>query len=442
MRSQRRGPLRPAGLLLALLLGLGATGACADTVCDGVVGDDGKCQAECDQASCAAGHHCVLNDCRPTCATDADCPASFNCLEAIADDGATRGFFCLQHGYSEKGSTGQYVPCASDAECDTRRGFSCEHGECRIWGCRTHDDCASAGACAVDAVTGGTHCQRDDAARAPGQFNTRCPLGTECDREAGFFCKGIGEGDIDAYCMRAGCEDDAQCPVGYHCEQEQGFPCSDRCGLRGNASFPGCVPGAEFDDPAAGWSCGAFSLVRKACLKRRFCIPCETDIDCAALGNQLCARDAGGTKICTTTCDPDVADACPGGTSSFCSIHDAEVGIPTCSHRYRPETGDSFHSCLGSGGPCHPCFVDGDCGDNGLCTEAPTTGERFCLDLDFTCTLSGGVSDCPLSPGGVRMHCLGEAEGLQPGMLLYHKCFAADVEPSLDALKFSCWPKG
>lgn len=433
---------RVAGVLsVVAAVALSTAGGCSDTVCDGYVDDEGECRAECVDADCAAGHRCVLGDCRPGCATDADCPASFNCLEAVADDGATRGLFCLQHGYSADGSTGQYVPCAADAECDERRGFSCRHGECRIWGCRTHDDCAATGACRVDAATGDTHCEPDGAPRGAGQYNTRCPFGTECDAAAGFFCQGIGEGDVEGYCMRPGCESDADCPVGYWCETEQGFPCTDRCGLRGNPAFPGCVSGAEFDDPLAAWTCGRFSLQRNACLKRAYCVPCEKDEDCAAFAGQICARDAGGTKICTTRCDPELTNACPGRTSSYCDVHDPELGFATCSHRFRPEGATSFHSCMGTGGACHPCFIDSDCGPNGLCTAIPTTGERFCIDLDFTCTPSGGTSDCPTSPGGVKMHCLTEAEGLTSGSLLYHKCFVPDVDPSPNIRTMSCWPK-
>ena len=428
-------------VLLGLAIGL-SPGCSSEATCEGFENERGECQAICNDADCAPNHQCVLNDCRPTCTSQQDCPVSFNCLEAVADDGVTQGKFCLQHGYSADGSTGQYVPCAADSDCDVLRGYSCRHDECRIWGCKTHDDCKTIGSCASDPGVPDRYCQSDDTPRGPGQYNSRCPLGPECDATAGFICQGLGEGDIDAYCTQASCESDEECPTGYECATEQGFPCTDLCGLGGNPAFPGCVSAEEFDAELAGWSCGEHSLVRKICLKRRYCIRCETDADCAGLPNQLCAEDAGGTKICTTLCDPAIPNSCPGGTSSSCDVFDDALGIPTCSHRFRPESGDDFYSCVGTGGACHPCMIDDDCGSNGLCIEIPNSRERFCVDLDFTCETTMGVSNCPTAPSGIKMFCLDEAQGLQPGALLYHKCFAPDVEPSLQSQKTSCWPKG
>ena len=415
--------------------GLGAGAGCSsDKVCDGFEDDAGNCQATCDQSKCAADHLCVLNDCRPRCVTQADCPASFNCLEAIADDGVTQDFFCLQAGYSADGSTGQFVPCADDNQCDTARGYSCRHGECRIWGCATHDDCKTVGACLSDPGVPDKYCKVDEVPRGPGQYNSRCPLGDECDAENGFFCNGVGEGDIDAYCTQWGCEDDSGCPTGYYCTtRRSGFPCEDLCGLSGDPADPQCITTEEFERPGSGWSCGPYALMRKACIKRNYCITCETDSDCAAFPNQICAKDAGGAKICTTVCDENILNSCPGGSSSFCAVFDEERGVATCSHRYM--------SCVGNSEACSPCIEDSDCGAEGICLTIPTSGERLCLDLGFTCTKAAGTSDCPDTPGLIKMTCLDAADGLPPTSPLFQRCYAPDVEPSLQSTKISCWPK-
>ncbi len=438
-----RSALRLAAAFGALVVaGLGAGAGCSpDAVCDGVEDASGNCVEACDDSRCAAGHRCVLGDCRPACETQADCPLAFNCLAAIADDGQTQGLFCLQHGYSENGSTGQNVPCSADAECDVLRGYSCRHGECRVWGCATHDDCKSVGACTRSPAFPDSFCAPDGAPRGEGQYNARCPFGDECDTSAGFYCRGGGEGDIEAYCTKSGCREDADCASGYMCAtQRAGAPCEDLCQFGANASNPSCVTREAFEAPGGGWSCGPYSLLRNSCVKRAFCNACETDADCAALPHQVCARDAGGAKVCTTVCDENVENACPGGSSSFCAVFDQDLGLPTCTARYRPAgAGETFDACVGTGKPCEPCREDTDCGADGLCLRVASTGERFCLDLTFDCTPGPTGSDCPNTPAGLRMLCLGAEQGLEPGDLLYRKCYAPNVA-GVYSNKTSCWP--
>lgn len=424
------------------LAGLVAGAACtSEAICDGYETDGGECRAECDDSKCAPGHRCVLGDCRPTCEGQEDCPAKFNCLEAVADDGATRGFFCLQHGYAKSDSTGQDVPCESDAECDLLRGFTCRSGECRVWGCETHDDCKTLGACVHDPAFTDSFCAPDGAPRASGQYNSRCPFGDECDVEAGFVCRGAGEGDIEAYCTRPGCESDGDCPTGYSCATERaGAPCEDLCGFGAFPDNPSCTSRETFETPGGGWKCGPYSLLRNTCVKRGFCNPCDTDADCAALPHSICARDAGGNKICSTVCDENVENACPGGSASYCAVFDAERGVPTCSSRFRPGgAGSTFDACVGTGKACEPCREDTDCGADGLCLRVRSTGERFCMDLTFTCTPSATGSDCPDTPGGLRMVCLGDAQGLTPTDIRYRKCYPPNVA-GVFSNKTSCWP--
>jgi hypothetical protein len=183
------------------------------------------------------------------------------------------------------------------------------------------------------------------------------------------------------------------------------------------------------------YQCGELGIVRSVCRQRDFCSPCESDADCLATPNQVCARDASGEKICTRLCDTNTR-SCPWGNASSCELFDTELGVPTCGHR--------FGKCHGTGETCEPCTIDAHC-PGGACAAQQFTGERWCVNFAARCSCDNGVdrtgvcSDggCADSPGGLTVLCLG------PGSGLANTCYAGNSSGTGSLLDDSpqtgCW---
>src|SRR5690606_18270958 len=113
-------------------------------------------------------------------------------------------------------------------------------------------------------------------------------------------------------------------------------------------------------------------------------------------------------------------------------VFDSSLGVPTCSHR--------AGSCVSdAGGSCSPCVDDDDC-PRGFCSASSFTGERFCFDLDATCSCPSGEDHCfgggcPTTPGGLAMNCVPIAAGEPPSV-----CFGASVVPNDPSGQLGCWP--
>lgn len=412
--------LRAALLTLAAAAALASgapscSSADAAAGCAGISGPEG-CSQQCSVTECAPGHACVGNDCRPQCSSQAECPASYNCVavyveEALVGGVAVRenpdgtpltGTYCYQLPYAASGSTGQGTPCDAAAgeedQCDTLRGYRCLEGACRL-PCWSHADCGAAGHCEIATAGGRGYCAPDDAPRGPGQYGTSCPELEGCDTAAGFECAGGAATDPDNYCTRAECTVDSDCALGYAC-----VPAPAREGA-------GSIGG------------------EKRCEKRDYCRRCETQGDCAGYPGQVCARDSSGAKMCTVLCDANLENACPWGTASLCGVTDSELGVATCSHK--------AGQCVGDGGACTPCGEDSDCGANGLCLTLAGTNERVCVDLDHDCQTD---ADCPYSPGGPRLQCASAAVGTPTTSPLFEKCLPPNIAPNpLYGTKFGCW---
>lgn len=442
--------------LAFLLFGAGSaltTGCESERLCPG-----GRCA--CTDAECADGQRCVQNECRDACADQDDCPLGQNCAVYEFPDG-TREQRCVVLAYASSGRTGQFEPCERDDECDTPRGFACIDGSCEkrngpfesctrdaecIVGtecvesrcsipCTSHFDCRGFGTCAP--LGAGTYCTKSDP-EPEGRYYSACPGGpSDCATEAGFFCLGAGEGDLDAFCT-SDCSSDDDCPTGFRCGTVGAVPCQDACGERGAPTSPGCVPRSEIGE-GRRYHCGGLGLLRSVCLPRTFCAPCESDADCLAVPGQVCARDESGEKICTVACDPR-ADSCPWGTAAQCGVWDEERGIATCSHR--------FGSCRGTGKTCEPCIGSEDC-PRGFCAVSSFSGERYCIDLEAECACGDDAGadgtckghGCPESPGGLTLTCL--AEGRYAGDPLENRCFAGEVSSRLlgGTPQLGCWPR-
>lgn len=330
--------------------------------------------------------------CSSDCSGD-ECAAT--CSEGDCAGGGGGG------GGTDQPGAGRFSPCETSDDCDREHGFSCVEGECNF-ACRSHADCVEVGHCDSRVVDGERRnlCVRDAEPPQPGGLHTACPNGDECDDAR--LCLGAGAGDLDAYCS-VDCADDADCAAGYYCGAITRQPCADACDLNGRPEDPRCIPPELIGDDQP-YRCSRLGVVRSVCRQREFCSSCESDADCLAKPNQVCARDESGQKICTRLCDTGTG-SCPWGNAARCAVFDEELGRPTCSHR--------FGSCQGTGKPCEPCTQDADC-PNGVCAASQFTGERWCIDLSVTCECPSGGGrtgtctngGCPESPSGLPLMCV------------------------------------
>ena len=398
---------------------------------------NGQCQDQaptCDEAACPPGWKCLAGACRPPCTTHADCPVGKNCLHAVIG-GGVEGDFCGPTSFNQDGGSGQSTPCTSDTDCDVGRGWHCSAGTCRVR-CSVHADCGTLGACSgvgkdANGKTIGW-CEPDSLPRGPGQFGTSCSEGPEqCDQAGGFTCVGA-PGDLDAYCTKKRCAGDNECPSGLYCADEltNRPPCESACNFTPMPADRSCIPATDIGD-GKDFHCGPLGIIQTLCLKREFCSPCETDADCRGIQNQICAKDTGGNKICTVTCDPAV-NSCPWEGAGGCGLTDTEVGVPTCSHR--------FGSCKGTGKNCEPCVDQNDCKAQGACITNRFSTERFCIDLEASCSGCSGPGVCPgagcaATPSGLPGLC-----NENPGSPAHRKCFGANASSNpLGGLRLGCW---
>jgi hypothetical protein len=327
--------------------------------------------------------------------------------------------------------TGRFSPCKQSAECDEAHGFSCVDGECS-YECESHADCVAVGHCASRSVDGvrKNFCVRDAAPPEAGKLYTSCPKGDECSEAT--LCIGAGAGDLDAYCS-IDCSADNDCSAGYYCGSITRSPCADACKVKGVPADPRCVPLDQIGDGLA-FHCGDLGVERSVCRQREFCSPCDTDADCLAIPNQICAKDESGEKICTRLCDTGTR-SCPWGNAAQCATFDDDVGAPTCSHR--------FGSCHGEGKTCQPCRSNDDC-PGGACASSQFTGERWCVNFSTKCECktvdsTGTCNDggCPKSPSGLGIQCIGAADSS-----LFDTCYAANSGTSTllgSSPQTGCW---
>jgi hypothetical protein len=416
----------------------------------------------CADSDCSGTDRCVQQECRAPCESQDDCPVTQNCAvwEFASGEIEQR---CVTLPYAENGSTGHSEACQADDQCDEPRGYRCLGGQCRRqaglfddcesdddcngaagyscageqcrFRCASHFDCAGVGRCTD--YPEGTFCAADDAI-SKGRYYTSCPNGpADCDMAADFICLGFGEADLDAYCT-SDCAEDDDCPDGFRCGTASATPCQDACGEAGDATAPGCIPSSEIGE-GRRYRCGTLGLVRPICVRKGFCSPCESDVDCLGTPGQICARDASGDKICTVTCAPG-ARSCPWGNAAECAVFDEELGVPTCSHR--------FGACQGSGLGCEPCVGESDC-PNGFCARSSFTQEQYCIDLTTSCDCGDDADasgtckghGCPDSPGGPALTCLGVERF--DGDPFAGRCLGAQTSTSFlgGSPQTGCWTK-
>jgi hypothetical protein len=472
------------------------TGGSGGAICDGGVFDeDGNCVAKCDPAKCVEGNVCADNACRLPCDGHSECfPGSQACVPAIEDDTGRvinvckdTGRLAAPAGAYPQGTYGTscffgeadcavQLGCPNGLECDPN---SCADCEIAADLCPTEDGvgcnfgrCASTGELCV--------------------YNTcNCALVSDGGEATPFTCISAGEGDAEGYCTHHDCSDDTQCPSGFLCSETRDP--REICGtMKGNSNVCGgesledCVEPGQFNANGAEFFEGSLCLLRKTCLERESCSPCEHNLDCSWSEAQVCTQHAGANvcaRVCTGAgdcladedCVPynpaalvgEMPGFCAGAPGVPCALNeDCEGGscLPvagTCEASPRfdcaqdadcPTEGDVCAPrsvCVPKSGACDAsdaagdkfcfhCTKDSDCGGPETtmgCTEVSSGGVRACLDLSFStaCTVD---ADCPLAPSGKPGECLDEAEGVDPGSSLYQKCYFPfdDVEE-----RFTCW---
>ncbi len=326
--------------------------------------------------------------CAPPCTDDATCRESYRCLAATPRTGEQGLAFCIkQEGSADAGPEDSSVrdssiqdsnladgACTANTSCPN--GTVCSGGAC-LKTCSTNEQCPIEQLCtpnpnAPDAGPKG-YCVAKSQDWGKGRYGSICPTGSaECDTAAGFDCVGTA-GTADAYCSKKdACTKDSECPLGFWC---------------GDVRRMKDANNVDFDNPA------------KACLRRTFCAPCETDLDCFHETNAICAPSKAGEKFCSLPCDP-ASKSCIFGTS----CDDLGDGRFAC----RPEAGGVCHAEKPQG--CSPCRIDSDCGKNAVCIRGKINWKP---SMSWCSTVCGpvdadGKRGCPIAPNGQEMLCLDE----------------------------------
>lgn len=429
-------PRRPLGLRVAMAIGLvvasvvGFTSACGDATGDGGGGDEceggviinGVCEGKCTPDKCIADNTCVGNRCMLKCDAHTDCypDGSQNCASA-KEDGTSADIFVCQRNEVPRGMG---IKCPFKFECDgvgiCPNGQGCERAQCgnQPDACvKNEEACGKDEACTIGKCPDGSACVVNPCTAA------------EC---APLSCLSKGEGDADAYCTRQDCQSDADCAGGFYCGITRDP--HELCGSdpqKGDNAFCGTTSEPCIEPSALGQGNTMFEgsrcILRKTCIKRAQCAPCETDLDCSQLPTQKCVGQMDGTKSCARSCatkldcDPD---------------YDCLEG--SCKPR--------FGGCKGTGEFCHPCQSDEDCGGKDTvkaCIEA-SGNQRACFDYVLfsadcvapDCVVCMTDADCPESPSGRHGECFDEGEGYGPADSVYHRCYLPYDAPDN---KFGCW---
>ncbi|MBS2014008.1 MAG: hypothetical protein JST00_14050 [Deltaproteobacteria bacterium] len=382
---------------LTVSFGLAAMPGCSSTtnVVGGTSGSSGA--LTCDSSQCLPGNTCLTvgeeTKCRKTCTgnNDGSCPFGYTCAGA------------------------QAASCTKVANADPSicgAAFKGNVFECANppLGCR---DAGNGKWCCPESV-----ClkQTNDVKKSDkGQFGARCNASKgrenpDCDGAQGFFCFGLSPADGDAYCTRYDCASDLDCGPTFYC---------------GDANV----------GPNASSTTRTIRETQKVCLRRDYCSPCTSDVDCRPT--------SAGVK---THCVPDdnfVGFCAPECTENKNCAYDAKcvdggIGVKTCY----PRAG----KCVGDGSICSPCRSDVDCGDDGVCVQGQYTTEKSCAKKSKIPCKEGAKQgtdfDCPLATGGVSktpIRCLGSALEQAPRDYCHGLYLFDQLNPRGPSPDIGCW---
>jgi len=253
---------------------------------------------------------------------------------------------------------------------------ACVNNECRLR-CDSHTDCIVPNEICAPAIEDDTGAEIlvCEATAIPGGVLNPCPHGDVGDHDdecpEGLLCVPKRKGDADAYCAQPDCITDDDCSPGFYCgviRDPRRISGTDK----GNNVFCGTtseddVDPADLSEDGPLFE-GPLCIMRRVCLVRSECTPCETSLDCSYSGTRCV--DVGGEKRCLAGCDR------PGD----CAL-DKECNDGLCVPR--------FGRCTGDGETfCEPCVDDLDCGDasNQWACEEVQIGQWACLDYGFVCS--------------------------------------------------------
>lgn len=365
---------------------------CSDDLsCDVLKGFDcvgGKCakvvalrDEPCGAVPCVQGSVCFNGTCSaPVVGEGKGCDAAaVKCANGLVCDA----------GVCKKGPAGSGQPCEKEIGCDpSKDGLACIEGVCR-YTCKEVTGCADGFECRSFASEGVGACVASTAPTGPGQYGTSCPNPDSCDAKSGFSCVGLA-GDINSFCTKKdGCTTDDECPAGFWCS-------SLRVDLKTQA---------------------------RACVKREFCAPCETDVDCSYQVGAICVstEQSGGEKFCSVPCAKDSL-SCIIGAHCQPTQDGRDACVPRTGYCHAPSNPTA----------CDPCRNDTDCGEKGLCLSGEIgykPGLSWCAAPCGPPDASGKAT-CPTAPNGLETVCLddtyytGDPENPPSKSDLYQYCIA------------------
>ena len=431
----------------------GSAGAGGSDPCPGGhITEEGVCEGKCEPSKCLEQNTCVENRCVLTCDAHADCAldGTQRCAPAEPDDPAAGESVLVCQADPLVPGPGFFTQaCPFGTECAE---FACPDGvECDPSACG-----GDPAACVRDPACGeDPRCNRGSCADGAPCVATLCEPSACAPTKS--VCKTAGIADADAYCTQLDCQSDDDCVPGYYCgiQREPNDICGNTCVdgacshdpeiaceedahcQKGNNNFCGkteapCVDLAEAASSGGTHFEGSICLLRRVCLKREPCAPCETDLDCSYLPGQKCAAlPDGGGNVCAPGCASD----------------------KDCSPEFSCTEGSClprFGKCAGEKTFCAPCLSDEDCGSKQedpsdksrwACVSVSGT-QRGCFDLAFPDTCETDA-DCPESPGGLRGQCLDEGEGIPSTEFVYKRCYlpfkrSGPLAGPQDG-RYSCW---
>lgn len=384
--------------------------ACVPADCD----DGNPCTNDnCSKDTC---QHTPIANCKPSCATSADCGASvchstaFYCVACNVDADCAVGSRCDDHACIPA------VACSSDIACKSS-GMVCSKALGFCADCNTPADCASEQTCNAGTCASQTFCTS----------SKQCPGSLICDTKVG-------------YCVA--CADHADCPANEYCAADQ--TCKPDVCVVGQClgkKFTTCTPsGGGYSAPVTcedGNICTTDDCVSgEGCKAKPNTVPCDDDNACteadACMGGtcqpgdwlcddgNACTVDAcepqSGCTHTPTTAQCDDGNPCTIGEN--CSSGQCAGAVPVkcndgtnCTLDSCGSTGCTFTPSNTYCNDLNPCTEDlcetsksgsvacsnvplaGPCDDNSACTEGDSCTGGKCLGAVLNCSCQANA-DC------------------------------------------------
>lgn len=333
------------------------------------------------------------------CASTADCPPSFGCVNALCRPGCSADTNCVSNERCEKGVC--QPMCRRDDECRTSE--ICQDLIC-VSGCRTDNECASHESCINQQCA-------DPCAQAKSACGScaECSVinhAIQCTCAAGM----IGNGYEGCSQQLQRCDSYCQC-------DEHGFFCAQTCNLDAECGCGQKCSGGKCRTKCNPGACPAGQLCQRgACVAGcRSNGDCPTDLTCI---NRLCLNPC----LKKETCNDERALCKVNEHRAYCMCPDGSPKDP----KRRCEVAECVNDnqCSAEkrcdGGICqNPCLQDGACGRDAQCRVVNRHAECSCPpgrvgNPLVECTFAGGCAGSSCGPnsqchdlpgGGVKCMC-------------------------------------